>query len=103
MVTKRKLPKRPKAYLERDYVSDLIRNGSERVSYTLASKLSQFKDLMCVVVDNQDSDCVICNMCDDWQIIKHESKNGTAPLTNQSVHLVLLETLSPHIVIQVSS
>lgn len=82
MATQRKLPKRPKTCLERDYVSDLIRNGSERVSYTLASKLSQFKDLMRVVVDNRDSDCVICKKCDDWKIIKHESKNGTAPLTN---------------------
>lgn len=63
-----------------DEVSRLIRDKSDTLSYETFSVLPKSQCFKRVVINGQNSDYVLCTECNDFELIKYDTKIGAAAL-----------------------
>ena len=79
MAFKQKKLKRNKIDLDKGTISQMIKDGSTRITYeTLKSKESNYQCFVRFVVDDLDSNFVICKSCNNFELIKYISSTGTS-------------------------
>ena len=67
-------------HFDRDKVASLIRDEPDKVSYARLSALPKFDCYSRVVFENQDTDFVVCNTCNDNKLHKYDTEKGTGAI-----------------------
>lgn len=86
MASQQNQPKKSKQSFDRDQVQSVIRRESDRVSYSIFSKLDKFNKFRRVEIDKQVTDYVVCLTCNDKYLIRYVTTKGAS---NINKHLEL--------------
>lgn len=77
--------KKPKLAIDEEQLTTIIRLEKHRVNQVECGRETKFQIFKRITVDEKETDYVICLSCNDWKLIKYDTKKGAS---NVNYHLL---------------